>query len=111
MRARLTLVVVIGLGLLGIDPAHAQYSISWHTIAGGGGMSIGTSDTGTVYSVAGTLGQHDAGELSLCSESDCVGATYELTGDFWTGVTGAPTPGVGCGADLDCIFRDGYEAP
>jgi hypothetical protein len=111
MRARLTFVVVIGLGLLGVDPAHAQYSISWSTIAGGGGTSVGTSDTGTDYRLSGTIGQHDAGELSLCSGLACVGATYELTGGFWTGVTGDPTPGVGCGANLDCIFRDGFESP
>ena len=33
-----------------------QYSIDWYKIAGGGGTS-----TGGVYSVSGTIGQHDAG--------------------------------------------------
>lgn len=37
--------------------SHAQnYSIDWFKVAGGGGMS-----TGGVYSVNGTIGQHDAG--------------------------------------------------
>ena len=33
-----------------------SYSIDWFKIAGGGGTS-----TGGVYSVSGTIGQHDAG--------------------------------------------------
>ena len=33
-----------------------DYAFDWHTIAGGGGTS-----TGGVYSVSGTVGQHDAG--------------------------------------------------
>ena len=48
-----------------------SYSIDWHKIAGGGGTS-----TGGVYSVSGTIGQHDAsGAMS--------GGNYSLTGGFW----------------------------
>lgn len=50
---------------------HAQnYSIDWHTIDGGGGMS-----TGGVYSVSGTIGQPDAGVMS--------GGNYSIAGGFW----------------------------
>jgi hypothetical protein len=49
-----------------------QYSIGWQAIAGGGGMS----STGGVYSLSGTIGQHDAG-------GPMTGASYSLTGGFW----------------------------
>ena len=66
-------------------PALAQqYSIDWYKIAGGGGTS-----TGSVYSVTGTIGQHDAG-------SAMSGGNYSVTGGFWSLIavlqtTGAPT--------------------
>ena len=47
------------------------FSIDWYKIAGGGGMS-----TGGVYSVNGTIGQHDAG-------GPMTGGAYSLTGGFW----------------------------
>ena len=64
--------------------AHAQYSIDWFTIDGGGGTS-----TGGVYAVSGTLGQHDAGGPMTNGE-------YSVTGGFWAlptavQVIGAPT--------------------
>ena len=43
---------ILGLFLLGVSTAHAQYSIDWFKIAGGGGAS-----TGGVYAVSGTIGQ------------------------------------------------------
>ncbi|MGC8991596.1 MAG: hypothetical protein ACP5MD_15885 [Verrucomicrobiia bacterium] len=51
--------------------ARAQYSIAWSTMAGGGGTS-----TGGVFSVTGTAGQADAGQMS--------GGDYVLTGGFWS---------------------------
>ena len=52
--------------------ASAQvYSIDWYKVAGGGGTS-----TGGVYSVSGTIGQHDAG-------GPMTGGSYALTGGFW----------------------------
>jgi hypothetical protein len=51
--------------------ASAQYSIDWYKVAGGGGTS-----TGGVYSVSGTIGQHDAG-------GPMTGGNYSLTGGFW----------------------------
>lgn len=64
--------------------AFAQYSIDWFTVDGGGGTS-----TGGVYSVSGTIGQHDAGPTMT-------NAQYSLTGGFWAlpqavQVEGAPT--------------------
>jgi len=67
---------------------HAQYSIDWSTIDGGGGTS-----TGGVYSVTGTIGQPDAGTMS--------GGNYTLQGGFWGVITAVQTPG----APLLTIFR------
>ena len=63
---------------------HAQYSIDWFTIDGGGGTSIGG-----VYSVSGTIGQPDVG-------ATIGGGSYTLQGGFWPGLvvpssTGGPT--------------------
>ena len=61
--------------------AHAQYSIPWSKIAGGGGLN----STGGVYAVSGTIGQPDAsGALT--------GGVYFVTGGFWPGVTLVQTP-------------------
>ena len=60
-----------------------SYSVDWSKVAGGGGTS-----TGGVYSVSGTIGQHDAG-------GPMTGGTYSLTGGFWAlyaiQTPGAPT--------------------
>ncbi len=61
--------------------AHAQYTINWSKIAGGGGLN----STGGVYAVSGTIGQPDAsGALT--------GSVYSVTGGFWPGVTLVQTP-------------------
>ena len=57
-----------------------NYSIDWYKIAGGGGTS-----TGGVYSVSGTIGQHDAG-------GPMTGGNYALTGGFWS-LYAVQTPG------------------
>lgn len=63
-------------------PGWAQpYSIDWHKVAGGGGTS-----TGGVYSVNGTIGQHDAGGLMT-------GGSYSLVGGFWSMISVVQTPG------------------
>src|ERR1035438_7194707 len=60
---------------------HAQsYSIDWYKVSGGGGTS-----TGGVYSVSGTIGQHDAG-------GPMTGGNYSLTGGFWA-LCAVQTPG------------------
>ena len=57
-----------------------SYSIDWYKVAGGGGTS-----TGGVYSVSGTIGQHDAaGPLTSGS--------YALYGGFWA-IFAVQTPG------------------
>jgi hypothetical protein len=62
--------------------AHSQpYSINWYKIAGGGGTSAGG-----VYSVSGTIGQHDAG-------GPMTGGSYSLTGGFWSLIGVVQTPG------------------
>ena len=58
-----------------------QYSIDWYKVAGGGGTS-----TGGVYSVSGTIGQHDAG-------GPMTGGNYSLTGGFWALISVVQTPG------------------
>ena len=58
--------------ILSVSTANADYSISWHTIDGGGGTSSGGQ-----YVVMGTIAQHDA----AYSASD----DYELLGGFWPG--------------------------
>jgi hypothetical protein len=105
MRSRSVLLVVCALALSVAGAAQAQYSIDWYTIDGGGGTS-----SGGPYTLSGTIGQPDADVVSLCSGASCVGATYELTGGFWAGIQSGPVqPGPGCGADLNCIFRSGFE--
>jgi hypothetical protein len=61
--------------------ASAQYSINWSKVSGGGGMN----STGGVYSVSGTIGQHDAG-------GPLTGGGFTLNGGFWA-IFGVPTPG------------------
>ncbi len=72
---------LLWLALLLAERAHAQYSIDWHTIANGGGVS-----TGGVYAVSGTIGQHDAGGAMT-------GEPYSLVGGFWALPTLVQTPG------------------
>ena len=58
-----------------------SYAIDWHTIDGGGGTSAGG-----VYSLSGTIGQHDAG-------GPMTGGAYSLTGGFWALPFAVQTPG------------------
>ena len=81
MTTQLIRVVVLGLASLLASAAVAQsYSIDWHTIDGGGGTS-----TGGVYSVSGTIGQHDAG-------GSMTGGNFSLAGGFWS-IEVVQTPG------------------
>jgi len=63
-----------------------SYSIDWYKVAGGGGTS-----TGGVYSITGTIGQHDAG-------GPLIGGNYSVTGGFWAvyavQTVGAPVLGI-----------------
>jgi hypothetical protein len=65
---------------LAVFTADAQgYAIDWWTVDGGGGTS-----TGGIYSVSGTIGQADGGEMS--------GGTFTLVGGFWVVVAAIQTP-------------------
>ena len=57
---------------VGVSTARAGegYEISWWTVDGGGGESLGGG-----YTLKGTIGQHDAGSLG---EGD-----FSLHGGFW----------------------------
>lgn len=97
--------IAFALAVLAPFAAKSQYRIDWYTVDGGGGTS-----SGGAYSLSGTIGQADAEVVSLCSADGgpgCVNPSYELIGGFWVG-RGPGTP-TGCGADLTCIFRDGFE--
>ncbi len=60
----------------------AQFSVDWFKVSGGSGTS-----TGGVYSVSGSIGQHDPG-------GPMTGGTYSLKSGFWSvvGVVQPPTP-------------------
>ena len=77
---RFILIVSLLLPVIGFAQ---PYAIDWYKIAGGGGTS-----TGGIFSVSGTIGQHDAsGPMS--------GGSFSLTGGFWAiyavQTVGAPT--------------------
>ena len=69
------LLLVIASALFGILSVSALggYTLDWWTVDGGGA----TSSTGGSYSLAGTIGQPDAGTST--------GGTYALSGGFWGG--------------------------
>lgn len=76
-----------GIGLavlllaLAVFAGEAQdYAVGWWTVDGGGGTS-----TGGVYSVSGTIGQPDTGEMR--------GGTFTVVGGFWGVVAAIQTPG------------------
>jgi hypothetical protein len=69
------LVLVLIIFVSGIALAAGSYDLSWWTVDGGGGSSMGNG-----YTLNGTLGQPDAGTLSS-------GGGYILTGGFWDGGT------------------------
>jgi hypothetical protein len=58
-----------------------SFSLDWATLDGGGSTS-----TGGVYAVTGTIGQPDAGALS--------GGNYTLHGGFWGMIASMQTPGL-----------------
>ncbi len=70
--------VMVSGGAVGLGgPA---YTIDTFTIDGGGGTS-----SGGVYTLSGTIGQHDAAAPTQ-------GGAYTLTGGFWGGVQTSPSP-------------------
>ncbi len=84
------------LGLAFIAEAQT-YTIDWHKIAGGGGAGAGGN-----YSLAGTIGQHDASTVGS-------GGQYSITGGFWVitqvvQTSGAPTLFIGNTGNAVTIF-------
>lgn len=57
-----------------------EFSLGSWTVDGGGGTS-----EGGVYSVTGTIGQHDAGKLS--------GGDFTVSGGLWGVIAAVQTPG------------------
>ncbi len=73
--------LVLGCWSLVLSARAQSYSIDWYKVSGGGGTS-----TGGVYSVSGTIGQHDAG-------GPLSGGNYSVTGGFWALINVVQTPG------------------
>jgi hypothetical protein len=97
LRAGVCVSVIAALTGLGVWlPLHAQsggiYKISRSTIDAGGGLS-----TGGVYSVHGTIGQHDAAV-------PMTGGSFVLQPGFWT-----PSNVDLTGQLPALVFRNGFE--
>lgn len=79
---RLVACLSLALALLAVSSVLAQtggsYDLSWSTLDGGGY----TFSTGGTYSLGGTIGQPEAGEMN--------GGVYALSGGFWTRSATAP---------------------
>lgn len=67
------MILMAGLLLLASSKATA-YSIAWSKVAGGG--TSGTLTTDGLYSIGGTVGQHDAASRELAD-------AFSITGGFW----------------------------
>ena len=84
-----SLAIVVCAGAAALAPVGGgDFDLSWYTIDGGGGGS----STGGGFELAGTIGQHDAGQAMT-------GGAFSLLGGFWPGAGSAP--GVPCPADFD----------
>ena len=66
-------VALLLLGSVALAQSGGGYDLSWWTVDGGGA----TFSTGGGYTLGGTAGQPDAGELA--------GGSYILGGGFWGG--------------------------
>ena len=87
--ATLAVLLLAGTAPLAGGPS-PEFTIDRYTIDGGGGHSAGG-----VFSLTGTIGQHDA------SPAPAHGGVYALSGGFW-----------GSGMlDADVLFRGGFEGP
>jgi hypothetical protein len=85
MKIALSTLVLVAALLLPAMARAQSYSINWYKVAGGGGMN----STGGIYTVQGTIGQHDA-------VAPISGGGYQVTGGFWAMISvlqtqGAPT--------------------
>jgi opacity protein-like surface antigen len=90
-------IAVLGATLAFPGALHAQYSISWYTVAGGGGVSSGTNGS-TNYTINGTIGQPATATMS--------GGSYSVTSGFWSIISVVQTPG----SPTLSISRSGSQA-
>ncbi len=83
-QQRLALVIALVVGLAAaagvLAQTSADFDLSWHVIAGGGGRSLAAD-----YAVEGSVGQSAAGALSSTG--------YRLGAGFWPGMGVEPTSG------------------
>ena len=75
---------IMALALLAfVWSAQAQtYTINWYKVGGGGAMNT----TNGIYTLSGTIAQHDA-------VAPITGGQYQLTGGFWSLISVLQTPG------------------
>jgi hypothetical protein len=98
MMNNLLAIAIVSAALVFPGALQAQsYSINWHTIAGGGGISSGASGS-TNYVVSGTVGQPAAATMS--------GGNYSVTGGFWSIISVVQTSG----SPVLTITRSGTQA-
>ena len=81
MKTSFLLHLIAFVAVAASGAAQAQpFDLSWFSIDGGGGTS-----SGGAYTVSGTIGQPDAGQLA--------GGGYTLSGGFWGVVAAVQTEG------------------
>jgi len=90
MNIRNTLISMFVVAAL-TSVAHAQpLDLTWNTIDGGGAMF----SVGGVYSLGGTIGQHDASSFAV----PMTGGNFSMVGGFWTV---GNLPGCSCLGDMN----------
>ena len=89
-----TLVPACGFAAALVTSAHAQLSITWSTIDGGGGRSVGGA-----FVLRGTIGQPDAGVSAS--------GIYQCAGGFWGGSATASCDSIDFNADG--VFPDSQD--
>jgi hypothetical protein len=80
-----TLILIL-FSLIPVFSQAQTYSVNWYKVAGGGGASTGTNGA-NVFSLSGTIGQHDAGGAMS-------GGAYSVTGGFWSLISVVQTAGM-----------------
>ncbi len=85
-----TILFLVTAGMFVTQSARAQsggsYTLTWSSIDGGGATQ---TSTGGAYSIAGTIGQPDAGHAA--------GAPYDCLSGFWAGAGSCPADFNGSG--------------
>ena len=75
MSSKLSFRAAILISVVSVSTALGQFAIDWNTIDCGGTMS----SSGGPFTLAGTIGQHDAGSPS----QPLSGGGFQLVGGFW----------------------------